>query len=170
MNLHSTGHAIGMAWYLRRDYRRIVEIMDDGERFPPSFDAWLGIAETLETKFSDCGLSVIRVTIEPETFLAWRAARGLPADAALRDLFASECAFRQRDQTHEGEDKDGRLIHLTANRRSNSGSGALSMTTKRDQAAPSGRKPLVKTAVSFARSVLQEGYETIFSRGRRRPS
>jgi hypothetical protein len=69
----------------------------------------LGLAETLETKFSDGGLSVIRVTIEPETFLAWRAARGLPADAALRDLFASECAFRQRDQTHEA-DKDGRLV------------------------------------------------------------
>ena len=171
MILHSISHAIGIVWYLRKDYRRIVEIMEDGEQFPPSFDAWLGLAEMLETKFSDCGLSVIRVTIEPETFLAWRAARGLPADAALRDLFASEYAFRQMDQTHEGADKDGRLIHLTANRRSNLGSGALSMTTKRDQAAPSGRnKPLVRTAVSFAGGVLQECYETIFSRGRRRPS
>lgn len=167
MNLHSTGHAIGMAWYLRKDYRQIVEIMEDGEQFPPSFDAWLGIAETLETKFSDCGVSVIRVTIEPETFLAWRAACGLPADAALRDLFASECVFRQMDQTLES---DGRLVHLTANRRSNLSSDALSMTTKQDQAAPSSRKPLVRTAVSFAAGVLHEGYATIFSRGRRRPS
>jgi hypothetical protein len=137
MNLHSMGHAFGMAWYLRKDYRRIVEIMEDGEQFPPSFDAWLGIAETLEAKFSDCGLFVIRVTIEPETFLAWRAARGLPADAALRDLFASECVFRQMDQT-----------------------------TKQDQAAPSSRKSLVRTAAG----VLHEGYATIFSRGRQRPS
>ena len=110
MNLDSMRHAIGMVWYLRKDYRRIVEIMEDGEQFPPSFDAWLGLAEMLETKFSDCGLSVIRVTIEPETFLAWRAACGLPAEAALRDLFASEYAFRQRHQTHESADKDGRLV------------------------------------------------------------
>ena len=169
MNLDSMRHAIGMVWYLRKDYRQIVEIMEDGEQFPPSFDAWLGIAETLETKFSDCGVSVIRVTIEPETFLAWRAACCLPADAALRDLFASECVFRQMDQTLEA-DKDGRLVHLTANRRSNLSSDALSMTTKQDQAAPSSRKPLVRTAVSFAAGVLHEGYATIFSRGRRRPS
>ena len=169
MDLLSMRHAIGMVWYLREDYGRIVEIMEDGEQFPPNFDAWLGLAEMLESKFSECGLPVIRVTIEPETFLAWRVARGLPADAALRDLFASEYAFQQRDQTHEGADKDGRLI-LTANRRSNLGSGALSMMTKLDQAAPSSRKPLVRTAVSFAAGVLQESYATIFSRGRRRPS
>lgn len=170
MNLDSMRHAIGMVWYLRKDYRRIVEIMEDGEQFPPSFDAWLGLAQMLETKLSDCGLSILRVTIEPETFLAWRAARGLPADAALRDLFASEYAFRHRHQTHESSDKGGDLVHLTANGRSNLSSDALSMTTKRDQAVPNSCKPVVKTVVSFAAGVLPKGYETIFSRGWRRPS
>jgi len=27
-------------WYRREDYARVREIMADGDRFPPSFDAW----------------------------------------------------------------------------------------------------------------------------------
>jgi hypothetical protein len=105
---------IGIVWYLREDYPRIVEIMEDGEQLPSSFDEWLALAEKLETEFLDCGLFVVRVTIEPETFLVWQTAHGLPADAAMRDLFASEYAFWQTHQTPEGADDVGHLVRLTS--------------------------------------------------------
>ena len=95
MNLDNMRHAIGMVWYFARTIGGSSKLWRMANSLPPSFDGWLGLVEMLETKFSDCGLSVIRVTIEPETFLAWRAARGLRAEAALRDLFASEYGFRQ---------------------------------------------------------------------------
>ena len=87
--------AVGIAWCLREHYPRFLEIMGGEERFPPSFDAWLRFAEDLEAKLSDSALLIVRVPIEPETFLAWREAHDLPADGTALDLFASEHAARR---------------------------------------------------------------------------
>ncbi|MGA3064767.1 MAG: hypothetical protein ABSD90_16395 [Methylocystis sp.] len=70
--------------------------------FPPSFDAWLRFAEDLEAELSDSALLIVRVPIGPETFLAWRAAHDLPADATALDLLASEYAFWQGQPQGEG--------------------------------------------------------------------
>ena len=111
MMLPHLPHAIGIAWYVREDYPHILEIMADGNRFPPSFDAWLNFAEELEIKLSNYGLLVVRVTIEPAAFLTWRAAHGLPSDATSVDLLASEYAFWQMDQTYDDADEDEPFIH-----------------------------------------------------------
>lgn len=42
--------ALGMAWYRRQDYGRILEIMEDAHLLPPTFDKWLGKAEKLESQ------------------------------------------------------------------------------------------------------------------------
>ncbi len=111
MNVPYFRHPVGIAWYSREDYPCFLGILAEEKKFPPSFDEWLVLAEDLETKLSDCGLSVIRVTIEPETFLVWRAAHGLPADASSLDLMASEYAFWQQDQTREeGANQNDSLI------------------------------------------------------------
>ena len=94
--------AVGIAWCLREDYPRFLEIMGGEERFPPSFDAWLRFAEDLEAKLSDSALLIVRVPIEPETFLAWREAHDLPADGTALDLLASEYAFWQGQTQRAG--------------------------------------------------------------------
>ena len=97
--------AVGIAWCLREDYPRFLEIMGGEERFPPSFDAWLRFAEDLEAKLSDSAVLIVRVPIEPETFLAWREAHDLPADGTALDLLASEYAFWQSQTQRKAAQK-----------------------------------------------------------------
>ncbi len=106
MRLSNFRPTIGIAWYLPEDYPLIVEIMENAQQFPPSFDAWLYFAEKLEIKLLNCGLPVVRVPIEPAAFIVWGAAHGLQADAASLDLLVSEYAFWQIAPTHDCSSED----------------------------------------------------------------
>ena len=92
--------AVGIAWYSRQDYRRILEIMEDANNLPRTFDQWLTRAEATERKFKSSGHIVIRAIIEPEEFAAWCHARGLNVDAKARTKWGNECVYRQVKSTH----------------------------------------------------------------------
>jgi len=42
------------AWYRREDYDRIRSIMDDGAKFPPTFDEW---EETTKEQVADAKMA-----------------------------------------------------------------------------------------------------------------
>lgn len=86
---------IGIGWFNREDYPRILEIMVDAEIMPPTHGLWRDAAEAQEMRAKDSGLRVIRVRIEPDQFLAWCADAGLPANAQARMAYASEVAAKR---------------------------------------------------------------------------
>lgn len=92
--------AMGMAWYRRQDYRRILAIMTDADLLPPTYDKWLGKAERYERQEIAKGMMIIRVIIDPDEFAAWCAASGLNIDAKARMNFAAEEAAKFVKTTH----------------------------------------------------------------------
>lgn len=80
---------VGMAWYGRQDYARILDVMVDRNRLAGTYDAWLASAEQVAGEVERSGVEVRRVLIEPDGFVAWCAARDLPCDGAARAQFAS---------------------------------------------------------------------------------
>ena len=80
----------GLAWYRREDYPKLLSIFDDADSLPPSYDEWLEKAKDIESDLIIRGHRVIRATIDPETFPAWCAAKGLKPDASARTRFGVE--------------------------------------------------------------------------------
>lgn len=92
--------AVGIPWYFRQDYRRILEIMEDANLLPATYEAWLKAAEGLERRLKKEGHIVVRAEIDPDEFPRWCAAQGLPVDADARGRFANEAAYREVQHTH----------------------------------------------------------------------
>jgi hypothetical protein len=91
----NTISATGIGWYNREDYPRILEIMEDADVLPTTYDTWRQKAEGLERQIKASGAIVVRAVIEPKEFVAWCAARGLKVNAKARTAFGSECAYRK---------------------------------------------------------------------------
>ena len=83
---------VGMAWFARADYPRLLDLMHDSDRLPEIYDAWRMSAEQVEGVVAGSGVAVVRVPVEPEAFAAWCAARDLRRDGAARARFATEAA------------------------------------------------------------------------------
>jgi hypothetical protein len=60
--------AIGIPWYFRQDYRRILDIMKDADTLPTTYDAWLRKAEKVESDYKRQGFVVVRAIIDPSKF------------------------------------------------------------------------------------------------------
>jgi hypothetical protein len=86
---------VGMAWYRPEDYPRVLQIMIDAHRLPRTYNQWRQKAEAGERSQKAAGRRVVRVILDPETFPAWCAARGLNVDAKGRTAFAAERAIAQ---------------------------------------------------------------------------
>lgn len=92
--------AIGMAWYTRQDYPRILEIMEDAENLPATWHDWNKKAERIQRDAERQGHIVIRAVIDPDDFPVWCRARGLNVDAEARIRFANETAYAAINKTH----------------------------------------------------------------------
>lgn len=92
--------AVGIAWYSRQNYRRVLEVMEDADNLPGNFDQWLKRAEATERQFKRSGHIVVRAIIEPDEFAAWCRSRGLNIDAKARTEWGNEFVYRKVKDTH----------------------------------------------------------------------
>jgi len=88
----------GIAWYTRQTYARCLEIMEDRDVLPATYDQWRKKADAGVKHFEGRGIRVIRAEIDPEQFVAWCAARQMKIDAKARMDFAAEMAARAVQQ------------------------------------------------------------------------
>jgi hypothetical protein len=86
--------AMGLVWYRREDYPRILEIMTDAELLPRRWEAWHKGAEKVEREAKRSGVIVIRAVIDPDEFPSWCAARDLNVDAKARTEFGNARALK----------------------------------------------------------------------------
>ncbi len=84
-----------MVWYREEDYERLLEIFDDRDQLPPTFQNWLARAEEKKAEVEAAGDQVIKVFIDPETFPKWCEEKKLPKDANARSELAIEAAKMQ---------------------------------------------------------------------------
>ena len=84
---------VGIPWYRKRDYARIVSLMADTGQLPNSYERWRYRAERLERALRAAGKTSMRALIEPKAFARWCAAHRLKANAHSRLLYV-EMALR----------------------------------------------------------------------------
>jgi hypothetical protein len=89
--------AMGISWFERDDYPRILQIMQDAHIFPADYDAWQQKAERQQRDAEARGLRVMRIVVKPDQFIAWCARNRLNVDAEARKRFAAEGAMRNLD-------------------------------------------------------------------------
>jgi hypothetical protein len=94
--------ATGMAWYRKEDYQQLLKIFVDQHLLPRSFEEWEKKAETGRKKFLADGYIVVRSYIDPNTFPAWCASKGLDINASAPTKFAAEEARLTMLRAQEG--------------------------------------------------------------------
>ena len=83
-------NVVGVAWYRREQWPRLLEISTDRSDLEDSYDNWLVyITETFERMKSE-GLDPIKVDIDTEELLAWCRSRNLPVNGKARAGYVIE--------------------------------------------------------------------------------
>lgn len=95
-----TVRAVGMVWYRREDYPRILQIMADADKLPATWDKWFYRAEKGRRRIEKDGMVVEKVYLDPDEFPRWCEARGLDIDAKARTRFANEAVAAKYRGTH----------------------------------------------------------------------
>ncbi len=81
--------AVGVYWIDERDYPALLDIFADGNTMPRTWKAWLMMAEEMERELKAYGHVVMRVHIDPNTFLDWCAANGTSPGGEGRKKFVA---------------------------------------------------------------------------------
>ena len=82
--------AVGIAWYRRDQWPRLLEISTDRSDLEDSYDNWLvHVTEAFETMRNE-GLDPVKVDIDTEELLAWCRSRNLPVNARARAGYVTE--------------------------------------------------------------------------------
>lgn len=89
-NPEGEGVVVGIAWYRREQWPRLLEISEDREKLEESYDEWLASAVKGLGTFGSQGLKAVRVDIDTEELLAWCASRNLPVDGKARAEYTTE--------------------------------------------------------------------------------
>ena len=71
INLNNVPSAVGIGWYKPETYAQCLEIFDDRDDLPVSFEDWKQLAERTEQQLAAQGMKTVHVEIDPTTFLAW---------------------------------------------------------------------------------------------------
>lgn len=86
---------VGVPWYERADYDPLRRIFIDRDKLPEFYDEWLQAAENLLNDLRKSGQAFRKVRINPATFPAWCASRGLDINAKARMEFTNERVARK---------------------------------------------------------------------------
>jgi hypothetical protein len=81
--------AVGVYWINEEDYPALLRIFTDSNRMPRTWKEWLKIAEEMERGLKAYGHVVMRVRIDPNTFLDWCAVQGASPGGEGRKRFVA---------------------------------------------------------------------------------
>lgn len=107
MTESKTRTRIGITWYNRSDYHAILEIMEDSDLLPSTFERWQGYAARRERREQRAGRIVVRAYANPREFAAWCIQTGQKADANARRSWAQTIARQSATQHSKHYDQPG---------------------------------------------------------------
>ena len=82
---------LAVAWLLEADWPRWCSMDPD---FQPSFDHWLQRMTATYERLEAQGAPVVKVTLDPDEFLAWSTAAGAGVGTDARAAYAAAVARR----------------------------------------------------------------------------
>ena len=80
---------MGVAWYERDEWNRLLEVAADPDSLEPSYDEWKTTAESAMAKLAAAGLVVVQETVRVAELVRWCEDRGRPVDAEARAAFVT---------------------------------------------------------------------------------
>ena len=91
--------AVGVYWIDENDYPALLKIFSDGDRLPRTWIEWLKIAKEMELGLKAYGHVVMRVRIDPATYVDWCATHDTtPGSAGRKKFVAAAVVERFGDQ------------------------------------------------------------------------
>lgn len=81
---------LGVAWYRKEQWGRLLEISEDRDRLEETYEAWEASARASLPKLRRQGIIPRRVDIDVEELLRWCQSEGRPVDASARVIFTAE--------------------------------------------------------------------------------
>ena len=91
---------MGVAWYRREQWQRLLEISLDRDGLEDTYDAWQVTAQKSMRKLSRQGYIVRKIDIDVEELLSWCHSHRRPVDGKARSEFA---VVKLRKQFKEGK-------------------------------------------------------------------
>jgi|SRR3954462_11167100 hypothetical protein len=89
---------VGVYWINEEDYPVLLELLEDGNKLPPTWKEWRKMAEEMESGLKAYGHPVMRVRIDPRTFPDWCATHGTtPGREGRKRFVAAAVAERYGD-------------------------------------------------------------------------
>jgi hypothetical protein len=79
---------VGVTWFREEDYPILLEIFDDADKMPGSWNEWLKSAQQMEEWAKAQGYRTQRVYIDPDSFADWCLCEGMGTDSQGRQKFA----------------------------------------------------------------------------------
>lgn len=84
------GTVLGVAWYSRAEWARMRKAVPDPEKLEETYEEWESMATATLAQLEATGVTLERVPLEAEEFLAWCRASGRAPDSAARAHFSAE--------------------------------------------------------------------------------
>ncbi|MGH9345117.1 MAG: hypothetical protein ACRD19_15325 [Terriglobia bacterium] len=91
---------MGIAWYQRDQWPRLLEISADRDQIENSYDEWLANASKTFEQLKSEGLSPAKMNVDTAELLAWRRSRNRPFDAKERAEYVVERIQKIRQGEH----------------------------------------------------------------------
>ncbi len=88
---------LGIAWYRREEWSRLLEIAADRDELEDTYEEWLHNAETRLHEMAEAGINPTRVYINLDELQDWCIVQGRPLDGDARAVFTAE-KLRQLDK------------------------------------------------------------------------
>jgi len=81
---------VGVAWFRRKDWVRLLEISADREELETTFDEWEAGAIATMAELRSNGVDVSKVPVDLDRLASWCRGLGIPVDARARARYAAE--------------------------------------------------------------------------------
>jgi hypothetical protein len=95
-------YVVGIAWYKdEATYHRAREIFTDPKDMPATYKEWQTLVQREREEIKGAGNIVLRVDIEPETFIDWCKVHGFLPDAPGRTAFVNHAEL-EYEKTGKG--------------------------------------------------------------------
>jgi hypothetical protein len=90
---------LGVAWYRREQWNRLLEVADDRDNLEDTYEEWEANAKKGLRRLTRPGFEPQRIDIDIEELIRWCKLKNRPVDGAARSIFTAEKLQEQMEPT-----------------------------------------------------------------------
>ena len=87
--------AVGLAWFDRKQWKRLIEVVEDRRELDDTYEQWQQSALEAVRAIESQGQKVERVHVEVESLVSWCREKGLPVNGKSRAEYVTDLMQRR---------------------------------------------------------------------------